>query len=66
MPRPKPKKTRKPLAPCENPASPDYISPAEERRLRRLLMRRVEQLSKVAEEKGYGPAFTFTKEEMRF
>ena len=66
MTRPKPKKPPVVLPPHKDPASPDYISPHEERRLRRLLLRRVEALSKVAEAKGYGPAFTFTKKDMRF
>ncbi|WP_312127525.1 hypothetical protein [Brevundimonas sp.] len=66
MTRPKPKKPPAILPPERDPDHPDYISPHEERRLRRELFRRVEALSKVAEAKGYGPAFTFTKKEMRF
>ena len=62
MTRPKPKRI---TPPHQDPASPDYISPREERRLRRELFRRVEALAKVAEAKGYGPAFTFTRKEMR-
>lgn len=66
MTRPKPKKPSRALAPHQDPTSPDYISPHEERRLRRLLMRRVEKLSRIAELKGYGPAFTWTKKDLRF
>jgi len=52
MTRPNPKRITPPHA---DPASPDYISPREERRLRRELMRRVERLFEIADLKGYGP-----------
>ena len=51
--RPKPKRIKPPHV---DPTSPDYISPREERRLRRELLRRVDRLFDVAEAKGYGPA----------
>ena len=53
--RPKPKKPPVTLQPHQDPTHPDYISPAEERRLRRELFRRVEYLFEVAAIKGYGP-----------
>ena len=55
MTRPKPKKLPKTLAPWEDPASPDYISPREDRRMRRELFRRVELLFAIADAKGYAP-----------
>ena len=55
MTRPKPKKPPVVLPPHKDPASPDYISPHEERRLRRLLLRRVDHLFEIAAIKGYGP-----------
>ena len=55
MTRPKPKKPPKTLAPWDDPASPNYISPREERRLRRELFRRAELLFAIADAKGYGP-----------
>ena len=55
MTRPKPKKPPKVLQPHKDPTSAEYISPAEERRLRRELMRRTEYLFRVADLRGYGP-----------
>lgn len=52
MTRPKPKRI---TPPHEDPNDPEYISPAEERRLRRELLRRVDHLFEVAAKKGYGP-----------
>lgn len=51
--RPKPKRITPSHA---DPASPDHITPHEERRLRRALLRRIDKLFEVAEAKGYGPA----------
>ena len=65
MTRPKPKKPPVPLQPHQDPAHPDYISPAEERRLRRELFRRADKLFEVAAIKGYGPAGSWSKKDMR-
>lgn len=55
MTRPKPKKLPVALAPHTDPSHPEYISPREERRLRRELLQRIDHLFIIADAKGYGP-----------
>ena len=55
MTRPKPKKPPVILQPYDDPTHPDYISPHQERRMRRELFRRVERYFEIAALKGYGP-----------